>query len=337
MNDDISIKKMIVHILDNNLQMPVLSMREHPEDNETNEFIKKHIGKLFKDDHLKDAQFISIDNKVENLCQELANAQDQFIRITSEIGSILFDIMIKHVDIPSADLICCLFKAGNTTYLAILKFNYKHSFIHYIQSDESGTINSIIKQKTTLPGENQKVEEYALVNLNDFSIKLVEKKYEINGEKTFYFSDLFLKCTTKISTAEKVKLFTKATEKFQKQYFEEDYTKPVEIRKAVADSIEEKEVIDVMNVADNVFRQNPELKQEYLEEIRKTGLKDTMIEVSEKIAEKTFKRQKIKTDTGIEINLPVEYYGNKDRIEFINNPDGTISIVIKNIGKISDK
>ena len=44
--------------------------------------------------------------------------------------------------------------------------------------------------------------------------------------------------------------------------------------------------------------------------------------------------QKIKTDTGIEITFPAEYAGNDDFIEFINQPDGTISIAVKNIGKI---
>ena len=43
------------------------------------------------------------------------------------------------------------------------------------------------------------------------------------------------------------------------------------------------------------------------------------------------------TDTGIEIKIPMEQYNSTDSIEFITNPDGTISVLIKNIGKITSR
>ena len=33
--------------------------------------------------------------------------------------------------------------------------------------------------------------------------------------------------------------------------------------------------------------------------------------------------QRLLTDTGIELKIPMEEYNNKDRIEFITNSDGT--------------
>ena len=49
------------------------------------------------------------------------------------------------------------------------------------------------------------------------------------------------------------------------------------------------------------------------------------------------RNHKIRTDTGIEITFPSEYIENTDFIQFINNPDGTLSIELKNIGKIVNK
>lgn len=49
------------------------------------------------------------------------------------------------------------------------------------------------------------------------------------------------------------------------------------------------------------------------------------------------KNQKIRTDTGIELSFPTAYFENPDKIEFINNPDGTISIEIKHVGKITNR
>ena len=48
-------------------------------------------------------------------------------------------------------------------------------------------------------------------------------------------------------------------------------------------------------------------------------------------------RRKMYTDTGIEITIPMEEYRNPDHVEFITNMDGTISVLIKNIGMLSSK
>ena len=52
---------------------------------------------------------------------------------------------------------------------------------------------------------------------------------------------------------------------------------------------------------------------------------------------KKFQKQKLYTDTGIEITIPMEEYRNPDHVEFITNMDGTISVLIKNIGMLSSK
>jgi hypothetical protein len=52
---------------------------------------------------------------------------------------------------------------------------------------------------------------------------------------------------------------------------------------------------------------------------------------------KKFEKQFLTTDTGIEINIPMEQYKDKTNIEFITNVDGTISVLIKNISHITSK
>ena len=50
-----------------------------------------------------------------------------------------------------------------------------------------------------------------------------------------------------------------------------------------------------------------------------------------------FGKQNLVTDTGIEIRIPMDQYQNKNRVEFITNPDGTISVLIKNVGSITSR
>lgn len=52
---------------------------------------------------------------------------------------------------------------------------------------------------------------------------------------------------------------------------------------------------------------------------------------------KANRSHKIKTDTGIEITVPSDFFNNPEYIEFISNEDGTISIAIKNVGQIINR
>ena len=64
--------------------------------------------------------------------------------------------------------------------------------------------------------------------------------------------------------------------------------------------------------------------------IKKAGVKEEITFAGEE-PEKKFSKHKIKTENGIELSVPTDIYKDKNAIEFINNPDGTISILITNV------
>ncbi|HBC96700.1 MAG TPA: hypothetical protein DC034_07910 [Clostridium sp.] len=64
---------------------------------------------------------------------------------------------------------------------------------------------------------------------------------------------------------------------------------------------------------------------------------EKIIEVDENLDKKIPRTQKLVTDDGIEIKIPTSYLTNGNKIEFLNNPDGTISILLKNIRDIHGK
>ena len=49
------------------------------------------------------------------------------------------------------------------------------------------------------------------------------------------------------------------------------------------------------------------------------------------------RNHKIRTDTGIEITFPAEMLRNTEYVEFVNEPNGLISIELKNIGSIENR
>lgn len=331
----IKFKKIAVHILDNNISLPVLSDYELPLDGDILGFLESHIVKILNDDGIKHANFTD-ESSIRALFEKVIENSDEFLSSSIQIADSLFDIMQKNPDIPPCDLVCVLMDIDGVPGIGILKMNYRASYIHHVGGGGDGKLVSVIKQVTALPNESQKVDECAIINLNDLSLKVIDKKYEINGEKIFYFSDMLLKCSCSMSDREKVQLFKKATKSFAKKYLDDDITKTADIKNAVAESIEQNDAIIVENVAEKAFRRNPGLRDTYIEHMESAGLDVKEIDIKPELTEKVFKRHKIKTDTGIEINVPVDFYKNKDMLEFISGEDGTISILIKNISKITD-
>jgi hypothetical protein len=336
-SETVKIKNAILHILDNSTGIPVFSEQELDVDTDTADFLEKHIEKLLDDSNMKTACFVGEPNNIRDLCRNLAADADCFLEASIYTAQSLFDIMSRNVDIAPADLICCLYEYNNQLCYGILKMNYKTGFTHFVSNGEEGNTNTIIRYRTILPSESQKVDECAFINLEDFSIKLIEKAYEINGEKEFYLSKLFLNCNATLSDNEKLKIINKAAQKISRKFYDEDFDKVAKLKKAVSESIEETSAIEVAALAGEVFDNNPEVQNEYISEIQKAGLNEMTVTVPDKLAERKYKTLKIKTDTGVEISFPPSHYNNTDKMEFINNADGTISIIIKNIGKITNR
>ena len=45
----------------------------------------------------------------------------------------------------------------------------------------------------------------------------------------------------------------------------------------------------------------------------------------------------MKLSNGIELIVPLDVYRNPELIEFVNNPDGTISVTIKNVDEVINR
>ncbi|MDP4092891.1 MAG: nucleoid-associated protein [Bacillota bacterium] len=337
MDAEINVRKTVLHILDNNINVPVLSSGELEMDGETCDFVEKMICRVLNDNNLKNARFAEENNDVFAILKAISRDGANFLESSLQLADILFGIMVKHVDIPPADLVCCLFDFEGSSWFGFLKLNYKVGYTHFVMQDEGTNINTIIKQRTLLPSEGQKIEEACFINLGDLNIRLVEKEYEINGEKEFYLSKVFMHCATDLSNNEKLKIIDKAAKKISKKYFDEDFDKTALLKKVTAESLEETKAIKVDSIADRVFDKNIEIRNEYISEIQKSGLSENEVAIPEALAEKKFRTHRIKTDTGIEINFPLSCYNDSDKIEFLNNPDGTVSIVIKNVAKITSR
>ena len=132
------------------------------------------------------------------------------------------------------------------------------------------------------------------------------------------------------SMEENIKEIKKAVKRIGKKFNEDEFELMASV-KAVYDSIEETGTIDNEQIAEQVFKENVSAKLAYQEEVNESKFVDKTppVRESREISEKKFGKQKLKMDNGIELIVPLDVYRNGDLIEFVNNPDGTVSIMLK--------
>lgn len=332
---DINAKETIVHILDSSTGTPALSNETLQYGSDFADFLKEHICRVFTSDEAKKCQFVKEESEVYNI---LTNHSNDFVELSKKIAEKMYEILYANIDIPAADLIVAKFEVEGVTYLALLKMNYKESYTHQIKHDSY--VNDIVKHRAMLPGKSQKLTEAVIISLDDYSIKLIEKKYDINGEKTNYLSEMFLQCTTKLSQKTKLSIIDKAVESVQKEFFNESeqFEEMMKAKSVIYNELEEHGQVDITELSSQVFGNKAGLREKFIEKIEKYNVseKDHVKPINE-TTKKKYQKQKLVTDIGVEIKIPMELYNSTDSIEFVNNPDGTISILIKNIGKITSK
>ncbi|WP_333638454.1 nucleoid-associated protein [Tissierella praeacuta] len=326
---EIKINGAILHILDSTTGLPVYSQENLGlEDEKVQEFIGKHIERIFNDQAVKSGKFVE-DSAIKDL---IRNINEDFIDTSISIAEKLYELMLRYLEIPSGDLLMASLNIETHSYLIIIKFNYKEGYTHYVDYGDSGTSNKIVVNKVMFPSETQKNIEAALINLGDLSLKIFEREYDIEGEKTLYFSKMFLGCDTDLSIKESIKVIREVAKDITKRYYDDDFNKVSEIKEAIYDNLDSGS-IEVENVANAMFRNNPNIKKEYMERVEEAGV-NKVVDLEGKKPEKKLTVHKIKMDNGIQLDIPVDIYRDRNIIEFVNNPDGTISIIIKNISKI---
>ena len=310
--DEIRISQAIVHIMDPGLGMPVLSDAVLDLGPDLADFLKAHIYRIDTSDDVKNCSFLE-DSPIFPLAEEWD--AEKFVEVSQKIAGQLYTIMSQNIDIPGADLLVAEYTVEKHRYL-------------------------IIQQKAILPGETQKLSEAALIDLDAPEyVRLVEKKYEVNGVKTNYFSKLFLKCSGALSSKSKLSIVSKAVADVQKKYFNESeqFEVQMETKSILNREFTEQGGFQIPEVVDKIFKDHPDMKEEVQEKLEKYHLNEAAVEPQNPATTRKYMTQRLLTDTGIELKIPMEEYNNKDRIEFITNSDGTISLLIKNIGSIESR
>ena len=326
---EIIIHQAILHVLDTTLDAPVLSGGGMELTAEKTAYLQNHIEKLLASDEIRQCRPLP-DSAFRN---ELEHNQD-FIDLSCRIAGVLFDYMHAHTTIPGADLAVVDFTRDGAPWLGILKLNYKNGYTHYTETVEGAPVNSIIQQRACLPTQSGKVEEGALVNLTDYSMRLLEKKYDIDGHKEFYLSSVVFQYTQ--AEPEKKKL--QAIQEAAVQAVQENYAETPHVEAQVAMMIANQAADNDNQVSIQQVRQ--QLEEEYPlaavpfdDYVEKSDIIDSAAQpVTVTPARiRRMESRSIRTANGIEVKIPTELLNSDSELEFLHDPDGSVSLLIKNV------
>ena len=326
---EIIIHQAILHVLDTTLDAPVLSGGGMELTAEKTAYLQYHIEQLLTSDEIRQCRPLP-DSAFRN---ELEHNQD-FIDLSCRIAGVLFDYMHAHTTIPGADLAVVDFTRDGAPWLGILKLNYKNGYTHYTETVEGAPVNSIIQQRACLPTQSGKVEEGALVNLTDYSMRLLEKKYDIDGHKEFYLSSVVFQYTQAEPEKKKLQAIQEAAAQAVKDAYEDEPHADAQVAMLIANQ-----------AADNDNQVSVEqVRQQLAEEYPLAAVPfDDYVEKSEVLEEaaapvtvtpariRRMESRSIRTANGIEVKIPTELLNSDSELEFLHDPDGSVSLLIKNV------
>jgi len=340
---EININEAIIHVLDNNADEPILNEYALDLDEEKYSFLLKHIQKCLKDEELKYGVFNIGINIVKDLSQEYLNGENNLLVVSKELAKRMFALMRSMGSIPSCDLVIVSFSTEFGPILGIFKMDYIKNYVHTIEFVDNKLGIDIISQVTGLPGSSQRIQKYAFLKPirkeNKFDLMVIDKKSKVKENEennSNYFINDFLGCSIIENERDVTKNFVKAAEKFTQNNFAENADQAEVVRSTIKRKLREEDNIDVIELSEQIFPENNDNKEKFVEFIAEQGISEN-ISLDKEWIDKKLKRVRLKIDKDIDLYVDTETYHDSSRFEIQRNGDGTINMVIKHVSNYVEK
>ncbi len=335
---DINIQEAVIHIVDSSTDEPVLNEYSLELNEDTYNFLHRHLEKCFKDEELKYALFNPERNIVKEVVQDYLNGIDNdLVSLSKELARQLFIIMKGNTNIPSCDLIIVSLVTDQGPMIGILKMDYVKNFTHKVEFIENKIGIDIVPQSAGLPASSQRIQKAAFIKPirenQHYNLMVIDKQRKSKDEDEYganYFISNFLGCSIINNERDMTKTFLKAAENWTRSNIIEDADKAERIRTTVKAKLKEDDKINIEDLSNELFKEEPEIKSDFATFVKSHGLEDE-IAIDKQWVEKKLKRVRLKIDKDIDLYINEEAYHDGTRFEIQRNGDGSINMIIKHV------
>lgn len=331
----IIIEKAILHILDFHSGVTVYSDAELPVKDSIETWLLKHVERAWGSQDAKPGTFFQDSAFLKEL-QDYESGTLDFVALSKAIAKTLDDALTHAEEMPASDVIVAEASIDEVPYLIILRSNSHIGFTHQVNQTESGIQNEIINHYSIMPNLSQKIDEFAFINRKTRAVKTAAKKYKLDGEPVTVLPEVLLECSLTPSSKEAMKNLSKAAAQVAETYGQDKVATEAAVKSYVAETMQQGTELDLREAGKEIFQDNPSMQQELDTAIRDAGITEP-VQMDPEATLKKVSRHKLKTDTGIELTIPTDYFDNTEFVEFNNNEDGTLSITLKHISNIVNR
>ena len=331
----IIIDKAILHILDFNSGMTVYSDEPLTVQDSIETFLLKHIEKAWGSQDAKPGTFYD-DSHCRELLGQYLSGDMAFVPFSKELTKKLEEAFVHAEEMASADVIVADVRIDDVRQIVIFKSNSHIGYTHQVNQTEAGIKNEIINHYSIMPNLSQKMEEFAFINTATQAVSVTAKKYTIDGNSILVLPEILLECSLTPSPKEAIKNLSKTAAKVAEAYGQDKVATEAAVKSYVTENMQNTDELDLVEAGKEIFKENPSMQADFDNAIKEAGFTEP-VKMDQEATLKKMCKHKLKTDTGIELTIPSEYFDDTEFMEFHNNEDGTLSIMLKHIGSIVNR
>lgn len=262
-----------------------------------------------------------------------AKIEDDLVVSSQTIAKLWREAFVISENQKTNDLIFIQFDKDGVPYFSFLRLALREHLAHII-----GEESPIQITQNNLPSAAQTPDEALIVNLKSRQYYLIEKRIKHNGSFANYFSENLLQVTPEQSVKKSIKTLEHTAQKIAENFNQDDFTFQSKMKSVIYDHLEGEEELSPEKLADQLFDSNLTARLSFVDQVKETIPEPINIsDIDHSRQTKKLENQKLSLSNGIEMLVPTRVFQDAESVEFIQNQDGTYSILIKNIQDIQSK
>lgn len=290
------------------------------------DYFRKKLTKVFSDE-AKRGQF-----EQENVF--MSYLTEDLLETSVKIAQLWKEEFVISEDQKTNDLVFIQFDKEGIEHFAFLRVALRENFTH-ISSDSHSPIKVT---HNNLPSAAQTPDEALVINRKSGNYYLIEKRIKHNGSFANYFSENLLQVKPEQSVKKSIKMVEQTAQKIAENFNKDDFAFQSKMKSAIFKNLEEEQELSPEKLADQLFDDNLTARLTFVDQLKESIPEPiTVSDIDHSRQTKKLENQKLSLSNGIQLIVPNNVYEDAESVEFIQNQDGTYSILIKNIEDIQNK
>lgn len=299
-------------------------------------YLEKHIERARKDYAASEGKFLNGAVAWEK-CQAFMSGELSFLDLSRYLSEALFSELVYSSDETSRDVLVVYYHdVKEAPYLAYLVCKNKACYTHQFIEEEGKSKIALVSNKAILPSESQRLEAYVLVNLVTGELLVCDKAVKIDGDKLNLLSELVFGCTLVPSSKENYRFIKKTVDSICEEYAQDNIEALKRTKTFLEKESRENEKISKEAIASATFPHSSAMQARFKHFAEAQSLPEEL-NFEHSHIEKLALTQKILTDTGISLEIPLALLDDEESVEFLKESDGTMKILLKGIAKLEGK